>query len=332
MTASRACGADAAEINTGPYTSVADRVPRGGARPRRLPRHAPARSRVSRCSAATASTYVNVSADRRHSGDRRAQHRAQHRCPRGARRARACGARDGGAARIDERVAPAAGDGRHRRVAWRSSIVPVPPRAAGRPVAAAVCLCALLAARPPRVVTHGRFSGGRRHPAGRGSLRAAAQPAPAVVLVHMLTRSRLDWARDGRAPAGGRLAGPRASTCAGTVNPAAPSSRAAISHRCSATSQAAVAFLKSRNNVVAGRIGIAGASLGANLAVARRGGRSVDPIAGAALGQQRLPGPADRGRAAEGGPAGDARCRLGRSVCAALGRVARRDRRRAGRR
>ena len=43
--------------------------------------------------------------------------------------------------------------------------------------------------------------------------------------------------------------------------------RAAISRTLQRDVQAAVAFLKSRNDVMTGRIGVAGASLGANLAV-----------------------------------------------------------------
>lgn len=93
-----------------------------------------------------------------------------------------------------------------------------------------------------------------------------AQPAPAVVLVHMLTRSRLDWAAAaellqdaGIVALAVDLRGHGQS--AGAVDTAgslAPMQRDV---------QAAVAFLKSRNNVATGRIGIAGASLGANLAV-----------------------------------------------------------------
>jgi pimeloyl-ACP methyl ester carboxylesterase len=89
-----------------------------------------------------------------------------------------------------------------------------------------------------------------------------AQPAPAVVLVHMLTRSRLDWV-----PLAERLqdAGFVALSLdlrghgqsGGSVDPGgdlSPMQRDV---------DAAVAFLRSRG---AGRIGIAGASVGANLA------------------------------------------------------------------
>jgi alpha-beta hydrolase superfamily lysophospholipase len=92
------------------------------------------------------------------------------------------------------------------------------------------------------------------------------QPAPAIVLVHMLTRSRLDWAATAeRIEEAGFVAlavdlrGHGQS--GGALDPGgdlAPMQRDV---------QAAVAFLKSRSNVTAGRIGIAGASLGANLAV-----------------------------------------------------------------
>jgi pimeloyl-ACP methyl ester carboxylesterase len=92
-----------------------------------------------------------------------------------------------------------------------------------------------------------------------------ATPAPAVVLVHMLSRSRLDWATvaDHLRAAGFialavDLRGHGQSS--GAFDPSgalAPMQRDV---------EAAVAFLKARHDVATGRIGIAGASLGANLA------------------------------------------------------------------
>jgi alpha-beta hydrolase superfamily lysophospholipase len=92
------------------------------------------------------------------------------------------------------------------------------------------------------------------------------QPAPAVVLVHMLTRTHADWnavaeqlqqagfvvvAIDlrGHGDSGGRYD---------------PSGDLAVMQQ---DVQAAVALLHARSDVSRGRIGIAGASLGANLAV-----------------------------------------------------------------
>jgi pimeloyl-ACP methyl ester carboxylesterase len=95
---------------------------------------------------------------------------------------------------------------------------------------------------------------------------APVQPAAAVVLVHMLTRSRLDWvATAERLQQAGFMAlavdlrGHGQSS--GAMDPGgdlAPMQRDV---------QAAVAFLRSRNDVITGRVGVTGASLGANLAV-----------------------------------------------------------------
>jgi pimeloyl-ACP methyl ester carboxylesterase len=93
-----------------------------------------------------------------------------------------------------------------------------------------------------------------------------AQPAPAVVLVHMLTRSRRDWAPTAeRLQEAGFVA--LAVDLRGHGQSGAPANPAGDLAPMGRDVQAAVAFLRSRNNVVTGRIGIAGASLGANLAV-----------------------------------------------------------------
>jgi alpha-beta hydrolase superfamily lysophospholipase len=94
----------------------------------------------------------------------------------------------------------------------------------------------------------------------------SAQPAPGVVLVHMLTRSRLDWAsaaerlqEAGIVALAVDLRGHGQS--GGSGDPGgdlAPMQRDV---------QAAVTYLRSRTSVLTGRIGIAGASLGGNLAV-----------------------------------------------------------------
>jgi pimeloyl-ACP methyl ester carboxylesterase len=92
------------------------------------------------------------------------------------------------------------------------------------------------------------------------------QPAPAVVLVHMLTRSRLDWAAAAeRLQAAGIMA--LAVDLRGHGQSGGASDPRGDLAPMGRDVQAAVAFLRSRNNVITGRIGIAGASLGANLAV-----------------------------------------------------------------
>ena len=92
------------------------------------------------------------------------------------------------------------------------------------------------------------------------------RPAPAVVLVHMLTRSRGDWndaaerlRRGGFFALAIDLRGHGQSAGAGGV----PENLSALVQDV----RAAVAFLAAHGDVLAGRIGIAGASLGANLAV-----------------------------------------------------------------
>lgn len=91
-------------------------------------------------------------------------------------------------------------------------------------------------------------------------------PAPAVVLVHMLTRTRADWAglADELQQAGFLVLVPDLrghGDSAGSYDPAGDLS---VLQR---DVQAALGLLKDRSDVSAGRIGIAGASLGANLAV-----------------------------------------------------------------
>jgi alpha-beta hydrolase superfamily lysophospholipase len=92
---------------------------------------------------------------------------------------------------------------------------------------------------------------------------APARPAPAIVLVHMLTRSHRDWdqaAEALNASGFGVLAldlrghGESSGSWAGGLAPLQQDV------------QAAADWLKSRGDVLSGRIGIAGASLGATLA------------------------------------------------------------------
>ena len=97
-----------------------------------------------------------------------------------------------------------------------------------------------------------------------------AGPLPAVVLIHMLTRSRGDWddtaqrLRDGGIRhAGARPARPRRvvgrARGGATLGPMLQDV------------QAALAFLKGQGTVATGRIGLAGASAGANLAAMAAG-------------------------------------------------------------
>jgi dienelactone hydrolase len=105
------------------------------------------------------------------------------------------------------------------------------------------------------------------------------RPAPGIVLIHMLTRSRGDWdetaqrLRDGGFVAlaldlrgHGESSGARPD--AGALGPMLQDV------------QAALAFLKGQGTVATGRLGIAGASAGANLAAMAAGGdRSVRSLA-----------------------------------------------------
>lgn len=96
---------------------------------------------------------------------------------------------------------------------------------------------------------------------------ADSNPAPAVILVHMLTRSRRDWepvaarlSAEGIAALSFDLRGHGESTPAPTEEGASP---AAMVRDVAAARQ----FLGARHDVAHDRIGIAGASLGANLAL-----------------------------------------------------------------
>jgi alpha-beta hydrolase superfamily lysophospholipase len=91
-------------------------------------------------------------------------------------------------------------------------------------------------------------------------------PAPAVILVHMLARSSADWAataeplqQSGLLVLAIDLRGHGASSESGI-----PSGDLTVLERDVA---AAVAFVRQRRDLCNGRIGIAGASIGANLAV-----------------------------------------------------------------
>ena len=96
---------------------------------------------------------------------------------------------------------------------------------------------------------------------------AAGGPAPAVVLVHMLTRTREDWR-----PFAERLQTAGATSLAldlrghgGSAGSAAPSAAMSLDV------QAAVAWLAARSDIRPGMIGIVGASFGGTAAVLAAG-------------------------------------------------------------
>lgn len=93
-------------------------------------------------------------------------------------------------------------------------------------------------------------------------VEASERPAPAVVLVPMLGRPRDDWERVAERLADGRIAALMIDL-PGSAPPAEPGALAAW-HK---DVLAAVAYLGGRPDVRPGSVGIAGASLGANLAV-----------------------------------------------------------------
>jgi alpha-beta hydrolase superfamily lysophospholipase len=115
-----------------------------------------------------------------------------------------------------------------------------------------------------------------------GTLYLPPRPGPAVLLLHMQTRSRHDW--EALAP---RLAGAGLVVLAidlrghGASDP--PPSAAAGAGRDGGMTQdikAARSFLAGRREVVQGKVGVLGASIGANLAVlAAAGDPSVRSLA-----------------------------------------------------
>lgn len=94
------------------------------------------------------------------------------------------------------------------------------------------------------------------------------RPAPAVILLHMATRSPRDWQATGDALAHAGVAALAVEfRRSGTpVDPATPESPAAFADLV-LDAEAARGYLAARPDVVATRMGMAGASLGANVAV-----------------------------------------------------------------
>ncbi len=100
-----------------------------------------------------------------------------------------------------------------------------------------------------------------------GSLYLPSRPGPAIILLHMQTRSREDWQA-----VASRLAEAGFAALAidfrghGGSDPVPADSRDLS--RLTLDAKAARAYLATRPDVVSGRIGMAGASIGANVAVA----------------------------------------------------------------
>ncbi len=101
-----------------------------------------------------------------------------------------------------------------------------------------------------------------------GSLYLPARPGPAVILLHALSRSREDWQ-----PVASRLADAGFVALAidlrghGASGPLPEGTDLNDLTRMVADVKAARAFLATRREVIPNRIGIAGASIGANLAI-----------------------------------------------------------------
>ena len=98
--ASKEVGADAIEINTGGYADASPSRPAGASGARRARRPRRAAGAGPRGAGRPRPHLRQRPPDRRAPRDRGAQHRPQHRRARGARRPRAGGARDGGAAGV----------------------------------------------------------------------------------------------------------------------------------------------------------------------------------------------------------------------------------------
>jgi alpha-beta hydrolase superfamily lysophospholipase len=134
---------------------------------------------------------------------------------------------------------------------------------------ALILLCASLAAAgrlaAPRTVSFRTDDG---HNISAAWYEPSVRPAPAVVLIHMLGRSRRDWdgvasqlSADGIGALAIDLRGHGDSQ--GSSPPVAPPDYAALVTDVTAARR----YLGSRSDVQHARIGIAGASIGANLAV-----------------------------------------------------------------
>jgi dienelactone hydrolase len=120
-------------------------------------------------------------------------------------------------------------------------------------VLVALLLSVVLQAAAPRRVTFRAEDGGS---ASGAYYEPSRRPAPGIVLLHMLRRSHADWD-----PAASQLSDAGFAVVALDYRGGEDLRRYAIDVK------AAKAFLRERPEVMPGSIGIAGASIGANLAV-----------------------------------------------------------------
>ncbi len=129
-----------------------------------------------------------------------------------------------------------------------------------------------------------------------GSLYLPGRPGPGIVLVHALSRTREDWSA-----VAARLAD--AGFVVLTIDLRGHGASAPVPEGTSlqdltkmmADVKAARAFLGARREAVPGRVGFAGASIGANLAILMGGDRPDRSVAGAPVAGNRLPRAAARG-------------------------------------
>jgi dienelactone hydrolase len=114
-----------------------------------------------------------------------------------------------------------------------------------------------------------------------GTLYLPGRPAPAVILLHMQTRSREDWQALGqRLAEAGLVALAIDLRGHGASDHAPPPASGPELGAMQLDVKAARAYLATRPDVTGGRVGLAGASIGANLAVlAAAGDPSVRTIA-----------------------------------------------------
>jgi dienelactone hydrolase len=101
-----------------------------------------------------------------------------------------------------------------------------------------------------------------------GTLYLPGRPAPAVILLHMQTRSREDWQMLGQRLADAGIAALTIDLRGhGASDHAPPPATGSELGAMQLDIRAARAFLVARSDVLGGRVGLGGASIGANLAV-----------------------------------------------------------------
>jgi dienelactone hydrolase len=133
----------------------------------------------------------------------------------------------------------------------------------------------------------------------------ATRPGPAVILVHMLSRTRREWDAIGQRLASegiGALALDLRGHGESGAAPAADPERTDYSAMV-LDLRAARRYLTQRSDVQQSRVGIAGASIGANLAALEASSDPHHLQPGAAVAVARLPRPAHRDSGEESEPA-----------------------------